>query len=480
MHIVYALILTPLLAAQPDQSVDQGSEDQPHASNEGEEMAGESQLAAKAVDTDTGTGSKDRELEELRAQIKAMKEEYDARFEQLETEMFESGAQSDVESRLNIYGFFDIGLQKVFAEDDSLLDGLVNEPLTFVMQNINLFFDAQMTQDLSALLEFRFTFLPLGNELGFEAPGMSEYEREDTSVKHPATAETFDLGGVAIERAHMTWQPADYFGVTAGYFLTPYGIWNVDHGSPVRTTIRQPYMQDQRIMPLSQLGLQLFGRLFPARRTYFDYAFTVSNGRGPISQVVDLDENKGLGLRAKLSWEGNNSLVSFGGYGYLGDYTDTKRTIRSVSPDFRVDETVKESYREYIGSLDLTVKLFGVCFQSEFIRRLALYNERPRRAQEHGIGFQPDYVTMDFYGLIGWELPLQRWLGSMILMPYFEVEHTRLDDSTPDTFSMIYIGGINFRPSPFVTLKAEATRLKSINTDDLDAWFTGIQMAVSF
>ena len=45
---------------------------------------------------------------------------------------------------------------------------------------------------------------------------------------------------IILERAYIQWSKLDWLGVRVGQFLTPYGIWNVDHGTPTLITMFRP------------------------------------------------------------------------------------------------------------------------------------------------------------------------------------------------------------------------------------------------
>ncbi len=440
-----------------------------------EEIRTENQAQSAKIELlEAENETQNEKMEETRA-------EYETRLGELELETIGASGGDNTEKMFNIYGFFDVTFQKAFAHKDSLIKGLGSNSSSFLLPGVNLYFSSDMTDSLSALVELRFTFLPLGQETSFEFPGVSEYERVDTTVQAAASDAESRLGGIEIERAHLTWQPFDFFGVVCGYFLTPYGIWNIDHGSPTLISVREPYLQWKELVPSAQLGIELFGRATPSSSIYFDYAFTVSNGRGPMDTVKDLDENKALGLRLKISYEGENFAAGIGGYGYYGDYTDRKKIIATISPDFRVGQEVTESFEEIIGAIDLLIELYGVRLQGEYVRRLRRFDVRPERSQYTGIGgHQPDYITWAAYALLAWELPLSKWLGGKTLTPYFEVDFGQLDDTVSLYKTHTAIMGLNFKPSPFVTLKAEATRLSSVNDTMLDAWYVAGQIAVSF
>lgn len=454
-------------------------------SNEGKSNASKT----PSIDSPSANNEVDqlrRELEALRdemaakdAELEEMSKAQDARIEELDRAIMSTTA----EERFKLYGFFSLTFTRDFPDEDSMLNGLAPEKTSFVIPSFNLYLRSEMTETLTTLAELRFTFLPHGAEKDLELAGVSEYERVDNTFVYQHIYKEIRIGGVGIERLHLTWQPRDWFGVLAGYFLTPYGIWNIDHGTPVLIPVREPFMQYSELVPLHQLGLQIFGRVWPAQRVSLDYAVTFSNGRGPVDTVQDLDENKGLGLRLRLLAEGDEYTIGLGGYGYYGDYTDLKKVITSVTPQFTVEQQITNSYSELIGALDLLIETHGVRVQSEYARRLNRYSEhRPERSVMSGVmgGYQPDYINQSVYVLLAWTLPLHQWLMQMTLTPYFEVDYSYADDTIEGAEAIIILGGLNFKPSPYVVLKAEGGMVNSINSSQLDLSYVSGQMAVSF
>lgn len=290
------------------------------------------------------------EVEELKGQLEEMKEEQ----EMAQLEALDTGEDYATEKKMQVYGFFDTTFVKNFFRKNSPFDLYFPNKSSFMMSSVNLYFKSQMTQTLSAMVETKLIYFPHGweesyptvvvmnNDDGTQTTVLTDgvYGRTDTQVRDQNTLGYTRYGGIAIERAHLTYKPFDWLGIMAGRYLTPYGIWNVDHGTPVLLSIRVPYLQTRESVPLSQMGVQVFGRFYPGPDLFFDYAFTVSNGRGPIDTIMDLDENKGLGLRLRLSYEGKNLTVSAGAYGYMGEYTDSQKEIFvQVDPNLHLDES---------------------------------------------------------------------------------------------------------------------------------------------
>jgi hypothetical protein len=167
---------------------------------------------------------------------------------------FEDVGMDTEQQRLRIYGFFDLTLNRFFFEEDSAWNLYITEPLSFTMTRVNLFVQANLTDTLTALVELRFSFAPSGDETAWAA-GLKDsdgnvmdvpdtkYERVDSYSSDVFTTKNNRYGWTMIERAHLTWSPREWFQILAGRYLTPYGIWNVDHAPTVVLPVRLPYMQ---------------------------------------------------------------------------------------------------------------------------------------------------------------------------------------------------------------------------------------------
>lgn len=90
----------------------------------------------------------------------------------------------------------------------------------------------------------------------------------------------FKWGGIELERVYLEWSMTPWLTLRAGQFLTPYGIWNVDHGSPTIIPVTQPHVIVQALFPERQTGLELRGQLPLSANHTIDYHLTLSNGIG--------------------------------------------------------------------------------------------------------------------------------------------------------------------------------------------------------
>jgi hypothetical protein len=511
-----ALLAAPLAAeAQGQKKKDKAEEKDPAAETAPEtatENAAPDEAKARFEELERRLAAAEAQAAESRAEVGELKERVAAAEEtqvelSLASQADDLSAGTATQKLFQFWGFFDLTFSKYFYPEDSSYNIYISRSPTFLMTNINLYFGSQMTETLSALVETRLSWYPHGYDRDFEYEGIpgTAYEREDTSVMDPFNTQQYHQHGITIERVHLTWSPIDWFNVIAGRFLTPCGIWNIDHGSPVVMTIRVPYLQLREMVPLSQTGVQVFGRLFPAANLFFDYGVTVSNGRGPMDEVLDLDDNKGVGLRLRLDWQGDPVRIAAGGYGYYGKYTDTKKVVSldlvesgpeagsldtSTSMPLRVNMVEVGAYDEVVASADLLVEAFGVSLQGEYVWKRVDYTMPVLRTQSEALFggglpgeqvFAPSHTGWGAYGLLGWELPLRDHLGPVRITPYFLFEVNRHDESLRYQNLMIFIGGLNVKPSPYVTLKAEFGYAEA----ELD-YYGGalkniaLQMAVSF
>ncbi|MCP4601769.1 MAG: hypothetical protein GY847_14840 [Proteobacteria bacterium] len=434
------------------------------------------------------------EMEQLKSKI--------AEMEKAQTMSdFEEDAQDYAIDHLSFFGYFDLKFAKSFMDDRNLFKAVYEGISTFYISDIHLYIKSEMTQSLSALVELGFIFSPHGADKSYEHSAFgTEYERIDSSFVDPRTTKEHVYGGLIIERAHLTYSPVDWFGVIAGRYLTPYGIWNIEHSPTVVTTIRTPYMQLRQMVPLAQTGLQVFGRLYPSDTWIFDYGITLSNGRGPIESVKDLDENKGLGMRLKLTYMGDNIMAAAGSYGYFGSYTDIKKVaISELNPDLTLNKDVKyplfidivttSSYDEYLVSSDIVLEIFGVKLQAEYVYRYVhTLTPSVRSLQETALAGAPpteilytaSSVGLGAYGLIMWDLPIAEKIGGVRLAPYFMYEYNDTDSNQQILSAQLLVAGLNIKPSPYVTLKAEYMRI--LPTSDLagNVHVITAQMAISF
>ena len=362
-----------------------------------------------------------------------------------------SSADSDTQRKLDLYGFADFTYQRLLVSKDNIWTRTYPSVNSFAVGNFNLYLSSNLGDSWRALAEVRFLYLPNGATTTDPATGNAQ--RTDTTVlDYAGFEEPIRWGGIRIERVYVEHEFNGLLKLQVGQFLTPYGIWNVDHGSPTIIGIKKPFVVAAELFPEQQTGLQLYGSAF------FDpfeigYHLTLSNGRGPV-EYQDFDDDKAFGGRLYAKTDAIGTLtagVSF----YRGGYYDRSATY-ALKADGTVDQTYTtlSKYREMSIGADVKWEYKSWLAQAEFLMNEARFDRgaRPRlSALGAAQGFQADYRRWGAYGLLGYRLSF------LPLMPYAMVQHADATD-TPDTPpATAYELGVNYRPTAAVVVKLEFT-----------------------
>ncbi len=430
-----------------------------------------------------------KDNERQQKEIEALREEVG----RLRESVSESGAEEasapipgGFQPSFSWYGFFDLSLSKVSPPKGSVVNAYNATDTSFTQTSINLYAAPRMTERLSALIEFRFSFMPNGQET--VGP---EYQRVSTEYRQPFLGLTFRHGSVSMERAHLTYAFSEWLEVIAGRFLTPIGIWNVDHGSTVIIPIRQPQFLWNEMLPLNQTGLELTGQRYIGWGLNLQYALTLSNGRGPADASFDVDENKAVGARARLSYEGGGWSLTLGGSGYYGERSDYQKTggFSDTGEPTITKTTIDERFETVLGT-DLLFEGFGLRLQGELVwlRQDAVV---PPRATELELWertnavvstvpyYTPSLIGWSYYLLLAYELPWPH-LPGVKLRPFFLYDYYSGTDLYDINIFQSFIGGLNVGLGAYVVLKVEYTHmlLDELLGRDVDAFQA--QVAVSF
>jgi hypothetical protein len=349
-------------------------------------------------------------------------------------------------SSLQLYGFADFTYTHFLMDGSSRwFDYYFSRYPSFAIGNLNLYLEKQLSPRWKSLIEFRLLYLPNGTE---KTTSTGEVEQTDTSVlDYQDKTEYLRWGGISIERAWIEYQAHALLTIRAGQWLTKYGIWNVDHGSPVLISIRRPFIIGLALFPRSQTGLELYGT-----RAFGDsaltYHVTVSNGRGPVDTYLDLDYNKAIGGRLMLDtpWLDEFKL---GASAYTGTYSARTRSYGLRDDELETADELTERYRELALAADLRARSGPLILHAEFISRQAVYDDRARpMVAIGGSGQQSDYLAYGGYVQTALRLP---WFG---LMPYASGEYLRPQWRTVPAI-WVAGAGINMRVTPSVTLKTQ-------------------------
>ncbi len=426
---------------------------------EGEEAATEPELAELAPsDSVEAAGTNNTATTEADA---------DALIESLAQSGSAGGIGATLEERpLQVYGFADVGFRHTMVDDDSPWLVLLNRHSSFFVGNANVYFDKQLHEKWRAMLEVRFTFLPHGaRRVGIVGEEITrEDNRESDYIDFQRDQ---NIGGIIPEQIWIDYAPVSLVKLRVGQWLSPYGIWNIDHGSPVIIGVNRPFIVGSQLIPEKQVGLLASGGSLIAGPVEWSYAIGLSNGRATVTSFEDLDSNKAVTARLALGVSSLGTL-DIGTTAYLGRHTESVETLANGPNGLETSERIARQYDELTYAFDLKWLWKGLHVQSEWLVYQRRFTEDGRFAAADG-SLLPDRLKWGGYGLLGYRLP---WFP---LMPYFKgevsPENTAEMEGIPDKVALL-TGGLNYRPVPRVVLKTEFTHAYFTETEGDVTGFT--------
>ncbi len=452
------------------------------------------------------------------------------------------------QSAVRLYGFMDMLISTDFMDDNSLFQSLrVDDGMRVSFDHLNLYLDATPGENVRLLSELSFRPKPIqgGARLGadialdmgggavltmpVDAGDYPDLHRDDD----PSRGEVFDWGSFSLERALCEYLFRDWLTIGFGKFITPAGIWNMDHGSPVLITVRQPYQTGlMEFFPRTQLGIMASGTLF-AGDTDLGYSLYLSSGRngfsikelrdvaggGHVSAALPLLDGLDIGLSGYTGMDnlaykkrtvspGYDSVLAWGVQAFLEtgtlDPNDTayQRVFTErveywsqhagLDPEYHSYGIVYQYLaRETSFGADLKLKWGEMELQSEFNYEL-LQNYLADAAETHQFGF---YALLSYGIPLGSKLKLRPygmferiWARGSDENPqtYLAGENTGLEESIVDGFNT-YIIGLNTKLASYITLKTEFCYIDIVMggrarhlQDAMDVGFLNIQLAVAF
>jgi hypothetical protein len=391
-----------------------------------------------------------------------------------EVESLSQSATLPAPDKFSVYGFADFGINHAWVGEHSFLRGLVNGETTFALGNLNLYFDFKPDPSWQVLTEVRFTEYPHGVEESIATPLGGEYVRtstEVTDIASPATASGIRWGGIVIERAYADWSYDERFNVRVGQFLTPYGIWNVDHGTPTLIALMMPHFVSSEVFPAHQLGVDLHGAFLDGGWE-LGYDAYLSNGR--TATQLDFTGNKAFGARLRASRVAPLPFT-LGTSFYYGEIDDISKSIVSFDP-FVVDRQIILDATEWGVGADVSLDIDALRIRSEGILHQIRYAPGKRdhlRSAAPGT-FAPDNNEYDAYLLFAYRLPV---LG---LEPFAYGEYNHYVSPYGDDQSVLALG-LNIYFTQFAQLKTEVARVLFFDIDfDGDNTFSDNDMTLLF
>jgi hypothetical protein len=367
----------------------------------------------------------------------------------------EENPETEQQHRLDVYGFADLTYTRLLVPKSDPWQRTYFPVNSFAVGNFNIYLSSNLGDSWRALGEVRFMYLPNGSTNVDSATG-ADVRTDTTVLDYAGFEEPIHWGAIQIERVWVEHEFSNLFKLQAGQFLTPYGIWNVDHGTPAIIGIRAPFAVADELFPAHQIGLQLYGN------TLFDpfevgYHLTVSNGRGPV-EYENFSDQVAVGGRVYLKTDAFGSLT-IGGSAYRGGYYDRSSqyvvsTASNGNPLVDQQYTTQSKYQELALGADVKWQWQHLLVQSEAIVNDAHFAEggRPRlQVLVPPQGFQADYRRWGVYGLVGYRTPFIQ------TMPYFMLQYVYAPDNPVIPPILGAQMGLNIHPTPAVVLKLEFT-----------------------
>lgn len=337
---------------------------------------------------------------------------------------------------------------------------------SFGLGGINVYLDANPHPWFRGFVELRFYSLLSNIEIGHSdilfgsidtitLPDMSRLEVVTQPPAHfdEASNESF-VGGFNLERAYIEFKPKDSFHISLGQFLTPYGIFNLDHGDLVVSSVRYPFLTAASIIPNKMLGLQISGHVYPGN-WQLDYYGYIGNQNTIFQLAYNFD------LYAEIAGGGRLALTppffcpffesTFGISFYYGTETNILGLYRETSPSGEVlttDWLIFDAILDRVLALDWKVQFKKLIFQSEFMINFAVlrdpelfYQKYPSKTyHEYGVYGQLEYIIKDQ------------------LKPYLRVEYIVYTDEVATVPKpLINTLGMNYRPFPFFVCKFDVS-----------------------
>jgi hypothetical protein len=352
--------------------------------------------------------------------------------------------------KLELSGFADFAFIANLSKRDDTEATISYQFPSFSIGNLNLYLNAALAENWHMLAEVRFLYLPAGST-NFPTNGGQQVAPYDSGVLDYADdMRLLSWGGVQIQRVQIDFTPHPLLSFRFGQWLTPVGIWNVDHGSPTVIGVFRPYIIGEGLFPTRQTGLQVSGE-WAGANNQFGYFATVSNGRGPSDAYADLDNNKGLGGRLYWTNTAYGSLT-LGASAYKGTYSSRNReygvsTAPGRAPQLTSINPLTVQYREQSIAADARWEHKGLLVQGEVMQHEVAFTNG-YRLQQNGLIFA-DYRERGFYVLAGYRFP---WLG---VMPFVTLEGYNFASQPfvpPATSESV---GLNIRPKPTVVIKLQ-------------------------
>jgi|GEM_PF-933991 len=280
---------------------------------------------------------------------------------------------------------------------------------------------------------------------------------------------------ISIQRAYFDLLINDGINFRMGQFITPAGIWNVDHASPVILTVRQPLQTTVTpIFPESQLGFMLYGRQYLGDHDLNYNLYATSGRTGPSAASIGSGYDNSIDSPSDLAVGGHIGLkldilkgISFGISSMTGTmrkkFQDQQATLALAdllqgaiaAKDLQYNSHFDTKEREFIVGGDTKIEAGNLTVQGECNFR-TIDNQLVKGKTD----------MLGYYGLVAYKIAMGNNFG---VSPYAMYENVgwkttdagarSLGDSDINGFYLA-LSGLNFSIFTNFHLKLEVSRLQ--------------------
>lgn len=345
------------------------------------------------------------------------------------------------QSKFNVYGFMDATMSKLSMEDNTQLNEFTLPDLIYGLGRVNTYLDWQPNANTRVLVETQYMGSTLLPDIGIDRrihtvasiPGLGVVM--DTTIFLTPTQSGSRFTGFNLERAWGEIRFNQYLNLRVGKFITPAGIWNVDHGSPVILTVRQPYQTTTLpIFPVSQVGTMGLGKVFLGDHDleYSLYLSSGSNLENDLENAGDLgggghiDLRLDLPVKAKIGVSGYSGMLRTAGTIATATMNRNAMDLASPTPDPAV---VSPHPDEYIyrrpATREIRENAMGVDYRLDFMNIL-LQGEVNGKSAFNELKGDAETKYLAWYIIAGYQYQM---LPNLKLTPYAMYEGIGWEDA---------------------------------------------------
>lgn len=406
-------------------------------------------LFGSVVADDTASMKKD--IEDLKTQI----------------EMLQYQQEEKEEQKFKIFGFMGVSFNKFSFENETALQKeWLTENSYFAASDLNLYFLFEPVEKYRGFMEVKLSYYPAGRPatteptlfgydpivVGGVPVGYRKYYLRylpiNTTVIDDINWKSYNWGSLHIERAYIERSASDSLSIKAGQYLTPFGIWNLDHGQPALINTKIPFMF--HYIPTTLTGIEFSGKFLFSHSTLQYYA-GIANGE-TFAHMVNMDSNESKALNGRLNWKFQGRAFkefSIGASGYTskevrygeeykqllltGDSTPSNQ--KTYLPELTSNRDKQIEYTKTVYGADLKIVKGNLTLMGEIMfinfNDQKLYKspeetivKRINDETEETWSFKREFYAMYpnsklYYGLLAYDIPFSQ---SLTVTPFVRYE----------------------------------------------------------